>query len=325
MRIRDIVSFAALAALIGIALTYIGALGVQVKPPDNRVRLSMTVHDINSLVVDANVLLRGVSVGKVTGIDMTVDAATIDFYVDARYKVPVDTEVRLENLSALGESYIGLFPRSTGGSMLQDGQRIATEFVVQPPSIGELATSVVRLLSQLDPGALKRIVDESDAAFPDPTTVLPNINNASVLLLNSVRDLNGRGGELLDNFQVLLQNAGWVGGVLTDVSPWVRQIGWDLQGIYMDVVSTYTDQAPVPIREGVNGPANMVHFGDFLERIQKLLDDRGGDIKVLAEAMRPKVAGIAGALMNFDTGQLLDNVLATVPEDGTINLRVTVP
>ena len=56
--------------------------------------------------------------------------------------------------------------------------------------------------------------------------------------------------------------------------------------------------------------------------IQNLLDDRGGDLKVLGEAFQPKLNAIAASLMNFDTGQLLDNLLRAVPADGTITLRI---
>jgi hypothetical protein len=45
----------------------------------------------------------------------------------------------------------------------------------------------------------------------------------------------------------------------------------------------------------------------------------------LGEALLPKLKGIAGALMNFDTGQILSNFLASVPPDGAITLHVTIP
>jgi hypothetical protein len=39
----------------------------------------------------------------------------------------------------------------------------------------------------------------------------------------------------------------------------------------------------------------------------------------------PHLKGIAGALMNFDTGQILSNFMAMVPEDGTVTLHVAIP
>jgi hypothetical protein len=62
-----------------------------------------------------------------------------------------------------------------------------------------------------------------------------------------------------------------------------------------------------------------------MDRVQAFLDNNGGDLKVLGEALRPHMKGIAGALLNFDTGQILGNILDSVPKDGAITLHVAVP
>jgi ABC-type transporter Mla subunit MlaD len=273
----------------------------------------MNVPDINGLVVGSNVLLRGVPVGKVTGTGASLQSATVDFYVEGQYRIPVDTEVRLENLSALGESYIGLVPHGEGGQVLHNGQRISTERVVQPPSVSELATSITRVLDQMDPGALTRVIGEADTAVPDPTIVLPNVSRATVLLNNTVHEMNGRGRLLLGNFQTLLANAEWVNPILIGLTPQVREIGKGVQDYFKHI--------PIIMHRGE--PGNVSNLNKLVARVQNLLDDRGGDLKVLGEAFQPKLNAIAASLMNFDTGQLLDNFLQAVPADGTITLRVT--
>ena len=310
LRLRDVVSFLAFGAIIVFVLGYFATLGLRVNLPSDRTNLSMNVPDINGLVVGSNVLLRGVPVGKVTGTSASIQAATVDFYVEGQYRIPVDTEVRLENLSALGESYVGLVPHGDGGQVLQNGQRISTERVVQPPSISELATSITRVLDQMDPGALKRVISEADTALPDPTTVLPNLSRASILLDNTVHEMNGRGRLLLGNFQTLLANAEWVNPILTGLTPPVREIGKGIQDFFKHIPTSFE-------------PGNISNLNKLVARIQNLLDDRGGDLKVLGEAFQPKLNAIAASLMNFDTGQLLDNLLQQVPADGTITLHVT--
>ncbi|MDT5290701.1 MAG: phospholipid/cholesterol/gamma-HCH transport system substrate-binding protein [Mycobacterium sp.] len=313
LRLRDGVSFLAFGAIIAFVLGYFATLGLRVNPPADRTNLSMNVPDTNGLVVGSNVLLRGVPVGKVTGTSASIQAATVDFYVEGQYRIPVDTEVRLENLSALGESYVGLVPESDGGPVLHNGQRISTERVVQPPSISELATSITRVLDQMDPGALTRVISEADTALPDPTTVLPNLSRASILLNNTVHEMNGHGRLLLGNFQTLLANAEWVNPILTSLTPPVREIGRGIQDFFKHI--------PIIMHRGE--PANVSNLNKLVARIQNLLDDRGADLKVLGEAFQPKLNAIAASLMNFDTGQLLDNFLQVVPADGTITLRVT--
>jgi virulence factor Mce-like protein len=310
LRLRDVVSFLAFGAIIVFVLGYFATLGLRVNLPSDRTNLSMNVPDINGLVVGSNVLLRGVPVGKVTGTSASIQAAIVDFYVEGQYRIPVDTEVRLENLSALGESYVGLVPHGDGGQVLQNGQRISTERVVQPPSISELATSITRVLDQMDPGALKRVISEADTALPDPTTVLPNLSRASILLNNTVHEMNGRGRLLLGNFQTLLANAEWVNPILTGLTPPVREIGKGIQDFFKHIPTSFE-------------PGNISGLNKLVARIQNLLDDRGGDLKVLGEAFQPKLNAIAASLMNFDTGQLLDNFLQEVPADGTITLHVT--
>jgi virulence factor Mce-like protein len=310
--LRDVVSFLAFGAIMVFVLGYFGSLGLRVTPPSHRTNLSMDVPDVNGLVVDSNVLLRGAPVGKVSAMRTSLEASTIDFYVDGQYRIPEDTEVRLENLSALGESFIEFVPRSDGGRTFQDGQRIPTKSVTQQPSVSELTTSVVRVLNQLDPGAVKRIIGEADAALPDPNSVLPNLSNASIQLNNMVNGMNGQGYQVLTNFQTLLRNAEWVNPALTSMAPQILRLGVGLQDLFKLFSAFYQH----------DNPNSIMNLNNLVARIQGLLDDRGGDLKVLGEAFQPKLNAIAAVLMNFDSGQILDNFLNQVPADGTVTLRV---
>lgn len=309
---KDVLSYIVFALIIGIVLLYFGSLGLRIGPPSNRTNVTMDVPDVNGLVPDSNVLLRGVPVGKVTGTRTSLEAASIDFYVDGQYQIPVDTEVQLQNLSALGESYIQLVPRSDGGPILKDNQRISTESVVQPPSISELATSVVRVLDQMDPQALARIIGETDSALPDPVAVLPNLSRASNVFNNMLNGLNGEGRALLSNFGTLIQNSEWVNPDLTTFTPIAAKAGINFQDFYKHL----------PLLLSPNQPEDIALLNNLVARIQALLDVNGGDLKVLGEAFQPKLNTIAATLMNFDTGQILDHFLEQVPADGVITLRV---
>lgn len=312
IKVKDVISYLAFAAIIAIVLCYFASLGLRVQPPSNRTNLSMDVPDVNGLVVDSNVLLRGVPVGKVTSTATSLNAASIGFYVEAPFQIPVDTEVQLQNLSALGESYIELVPRSDGGAMLKDNQHISTASVVQPPSISELATSVVRVLHQMDPDALARIISESDAALPDPVAVLPNLARASNSFNNMLNGLDGQGRELLSNFGTLIHNSEWVNPDLTTFTPVAAKAGVNWQDFYKHL----------PILLSRNEPESIAGLNNLVARLQALLDTSGGDLKVVGEALQPKLNTIAGTLMNFDSGQILDHFLQQVPAYGLITLRV---
>jgi phospholipid/cholesterol/gamma-HCH transport system substrate-binding protein len=301
--------------MIAVFVGYIASLGIRVNPPAKRTSLSLDVADINNIAVDSNILLRGVRVGKVTRVDTSVATATIDFYIDGRYQIPVDSEVRLENLSALGESYIELEPRSSGGPIFRDGQRIAPGAATQPRSVSELATSVVRVLNQLDVRQLSDVVGEADAGLPDPGAVLPNLKRASLLLRNTTADFKGQGRELLDNFQVLLQNAAFVGPALAEAGPPVRDLGPVVRATWNDTFTIVAGELAT----------DTLQLSALVQRIQKFLDDRGVDLRVLGQGTSANVKLIANALKNFDSSEILANLLATVPENGAIDLHVPIP
>ena len=192
MMLKATAAFVAFAVMIAGFVDYVANLGVRVRPPQDRTNLAMQVADVNNLLVGSNVLLRGVPVGKVDRIETSLSNATIHFFIDNKFKVSADSTVRLENLSALGESYVELEPQKSGGPVFKDGQRIGSQSVVAPRSISQLGVSVVRVLNQLDPGQLENVVNEADAAMPDPYTVLPNLERASQVLYNTTAGLNGR-------------------------------------------------------------------------------------------------------------------------------------
>jgi phospholipid/cholesterol/gamma-HCH transport system substrate-binding protein len=309
----SVATFVAFLAMVAVFVGYIASLGIRVDPPPNRTALSLDVNDINNIAIDSNVLFRGVPVGKVTGIDTSVAAATIHFYIDGQYQIPADSDVRLENLSALGESYVDLEPRSGGGPKFRNGQRIT--LAKQKPTISDLGVSVGRVLNQLDPDQLHRVIAEADTGLPDPGRVLPNLTRTSMLLRNTTADFKGKGRELLDNFQVLLQNAGFVGPALAGAAPAVRDLGPQLQDVWS------VSFAAVGLN--LNAP-DISQLSALVQRIQKLLDDRGTDLRVLGTAISPNLKLIANGLKNLDSGQILGNLLATLPEDGAIQLHVPI-
>lgn len=316
MRLRVAAVFTAFVAMITAFLVYVAHLGIRVAPPTDRTNLAMDVADVNNLVVGSNVLLRGVPVGKVDWVEASTSHATIHFFIDKKYRVPRDSIVHLENLSALGESYLELEPPKAGGPVFNDGQRIPSELIVAPKSISDLGAAVGRTLNQLDPGELQKVVNEADAGLPDPYIVLPNLERASKVLHNTAAGLNGRGRQALVNLQSLLEHAGFVGSLLAQAAPDLKALGPYIQKMW---------QAGLNQNLRLDMPAGVYIFGRFMQRIQQFLDDRGSDLRVLTEPLMPNVEAIASALRNIDSSQILTNLLAAVPPDGAIELHVALP
>ncbi|MGV0735033.1 MlaD family protein [Mycobacterium syngnathidarum] len=296
-------------------MVYVGSMGVRFTVPDDRAKLSMTVHDINGMAPGSSVLYRGVLVGQVTKVASSSAGGVIEFYIEDGYKVSSNCDVRLDNLSALGEAYISLIPRGEGPAF-KDGQKLTVRDVIQPPSISEFASHVVHTLQQMDPGQLSRIVGETDAALPDPDEVLPNLTRASSLLRATVDSIPGQGRVLLENFQSLLANAAFLGPELNSIGQVTGQSKETLYNFF------FTAQE---VLSSLENPNWGVLFKNFILRIDSLFKRHGGDLKVILDALQPQVSSIAATVMNVDMGQILGNILDAVPEDGSITLRVGVP
>jgi phospholipid/cholesterol/gamma-HCH transport system substrate-binding protein len=319
LRIRPatLASVSALIAIVLLAVTYIASLGVRLGPPNDRTTITFTIADVNGLVVGSNVLLRGIPIGKVSELHQSPNGAVVTVYYADRFSIPLDTDIRVDNLSALGESYVGFLPRTRDGPAIADGQRLGTEAITQPPSVAELAASVVRLLNQIEPEQLAHIVGELDRALPRESAVLTRLNRASAVLAATVASMPGQGKEVLANLQTLLRNAGFVGPNLAAAGPDLASVGVEYR---------YTTVAAFDVlRAGIGGPNNIIEFGDYLARVQEFLDNSSPDLATLAETLLPNIRATTQSIRNVDLSQILSSAMESVAPDGSITLHVNVP
>ena len=67
---------------------------------------------------------RGVEVGKVTAVDLTDTGALATMSLNTSPKIPADLQAEVRSISAVGEQYVDLVPRTKSGPFLQDGSVI---------------------------------------------------------------------------------------------------------------------------------------------------------------------------------------------------------
>ncbi|MFX0578491.1 MlaD family protein [Nocardia nepalensis] len=313
MSLRTIASAASLIAIVAASTIYISNLGVALGPPEHRITLVMTVGETNGLAVGSNVLLRGIPIGKVSALEPRVDGAVVTFYYDAAHHIPEDTQIQLDNMSALGETYIEMTPNVVDGPKLRDGQHLSTRQVIQQPTVSDLAASLVGLLQQVGPDEVARIVNETDTALPAQEDVLARLSRAGDLLSATVDGRPGQGREILANLQDLLKNAGFVGPALAATGPELPPVGAGWQSA---IAGSFD------LVEKTGAPQSISDFGAFLERILHFLDKSAPDLKVLAETLLPNVTSIGTAARHIDTGAMLGSALAAVPREGALTLHI---
>lgn len=135
----------------------------------------------------ANVTYRGVTVGKVHDVDLRPDGVLVKAQINSDERIPVDVTAEVHSQSAIGEQYVDLVPRHAGGPYLSDGYTIAEDRVIVPQQIGPMIDRVDTALNTLEPGALTKLIDESNLALNGTGPALSQLLRGSSELVTDAR------------------------------------------------------------------------------------------------------------------------------------------
>ncbi|HLS76022.1 MAG TPA: MCE family protein, partial [Nocardia sp.] len=132
------------AVLSVIGLTVMGT--VYMKLPHllgvGAVTVYLDLPETGGLYRFGNVTYRGVEVGKVTAVDLTDDGVRATLTLDAGHPIPADLEALVRSVSAVGEQYVELRPRTDEGPYLRDGAVIPVRDTEVPQPVGPMLDSL---------------------------------------------------------------------------------------------------------------------------------------------------------------------------------------
>jgi phospholipid/cholesterol/gamma-HCH transport system substrate-binding protein len=149
----------------------------------------------------SNVTYRGVQIGKVTGIELTPHGAKATLALDNSPKIPADLEAKVLSISAVGEYYVDLQPRTDSPPFLRDGSVIALRDSKIPQPIGPVLDQTNELIRSIPTDKLKILLDESFKAFNGAGYDFGSLFDSSAQLSG---DLNG----VADRARTLTEDTG---------------------------------------------------------------------------------------------------------------------
>jgi phospholipid/cholesterol/gamma-HCH transport system substrate-binding protein len=223
----------------------------------------------------ANVTYRGITIGKVTGVEPTEQGAQATMSIDSRYKIPIDASADVHSVSAVGEQYLDLVSVGNPGTFFSPGQTIIKGTVpseigpaldtanrglevLPKEKISQLLTETAQSVGGLGP-ALERLVDSTQAIVGDFKTNITDVNDIiqnSAPVLDSqatssraierwAHNLNVLGAQAADNDQHLKSllsqaapTADQVNSVFSDVRESLPQTLANLE-IVLDTLKRY--------------------------------------------------------------------------------------
>lgn len=150
-----------------------------------RYTVTMQLPQAGGLYPTGNVTYRGVQVGRVDDVRLTATGAEAVLSMDSgAAHIPADLTAEVHSVSAIGEQYVALVPRTVKGPVLKDGDVIPADRTYVPPDINSLLGAANRGVNAIPRDNLKTVVDEGYVAFgglgPELSRLVGGLANVSI-------------------------------------------------------------------------------------------------------------------------------------------------
>jgi phospholipid/cholesterol/gamma-HCH transport system substrate-binding protein len=130
-----------------------------------RITVTLELPATGGLYRFSNVTYRGVQVGTVTAVSLMSNGAKATLSLGTSPKIPADLKAEVRSVSAVGEQYVDLRPRTDSAPYLRDGSVIAMRDTTIPQAVGPMLDQVSALVKSIPKNKLGQLLDESFQAF----------------------------------------------------------------------------------------------------------------------------------------------------------------
>jgi phospholipid/cholesterol/gamma-HCH transport system substrate-binding protein len=160
---RILIQMAVFVAISAIALVImvVGYMRLPELLGVGQYRVTLELPETGGLYERSNVTYRGVQVGEVKSVGLTNEGVKAELSLNSDTEIPADLDAEVRSVSAVGEQYVQLLPRSGEGPVLKDGDVIPRERTTIPTDVNTVLDATNRGLEAIPRGNLKTVVDEA--------------------------------------------------------------------------------------------------------------------------------------------------------------------
>jgi phospholipid/cholesterol/gamma-HCH transport system substrate-binding protein len=312
---RATLAILAVMTLAGAAYMWIGVLGIG--PAKQVTRLTLMLNTSGGLMPTSEVTMRGIRVGRVTGIETTTSGLAVSIDLDRAHPVPVDSAISVENLSAAGEQYIEFRPKLIAPPYFSDGTVVPADRVAPMVTGADLLTKANALMSALNLDQVHTIIDNVSATFAGNDDTVDSLATTAGLTAKVIHDDKQLLATLFSNFATMTTNLGDInaGEVISETGTLLpRSVPAFLRMIHEIETLSHTGV-------GVVGPDDPA--GVLVGKLSQWLDMLAGPLSTFAPVLQPAVAPLHD--IKVDAGHWLDFWESTFNDTGGVRVQLNVP
>ncbi|MGB6515827.1 MAG: MCE family protein [Mycobacterium sp.] len=225
-----------------------------------RMTVTLDLPATGGLYRFSNVTYRGVQVGKVTAVALTANGAKATLSLGTSPRIPANLQADVLSVSAGGEQYVDLRPRTDSAPYLHNGSVIAMRDTTIPQAVGPMLDQLNALIKSLPKNKIGQLLDESFQAFNGAGYDLGSLSDATSRISTDANSVVERTRTLTEDSGPLLDSQA---KTADSVRTWARS----LAGI-SDVVATDDSRVRTLLR---NGPGAADEASRLFEQIKPTL------------------------------------------------------
>lgn len=132
--------------------------------------ITADVSQAPSLFENGRVMVRGVKVGTISGVEPRRDGVRLTLAIDDGVKLPADATLSVIPITVIADRYVQIEPAYTDGPVMADGDHIDLEDTTIPAELDDVLEQLKGLLAALEPragnkGPLAKLIDSLDVAL----------------------------------------------------------------------------------------------------------------------------------------------------------------
>ena len=256
----------------------------------DRTAYTARFDDVTGLLVNDNVKISGVTVGKVTGIEVDDGgAALVTFEVDDAVAVPEDSTIEIRWRDVFGLRFLYVLPGDSEVLASGDGVDFPNDQTRAPTSIGTFLGRITPFIEALDPSMQNDVLQALEASIVGREQEIRDIVSDGADLTSALASRDVQIGRTLDNASTILGE--------------YAQRDEDIRALVDSLVSITETLA----RRNSTLDTAVTYLADLQDEFGTLVEANEDELRAALDALETTTTTLAA------NGEELDEVLAQAP------------